>query len=127
MSLRVLIVEDSELAAEMMSSVLRNAGFDIAAVAPHGQAALDAAAEHVLDLAIVDLELPDMDAARLLPELRRRAPGARIVACSAHESSSDVVNQAREHVDSVIPKADLPRSGAMLHNLCRPLPDSDAE
>lgn len=116
--LRVLLVEDSPLAAEMMSSILRNDGFDVAAVVADGPAALAATRADTYDLAIVDLELPGTDLVEMLEGLRSNAPGARLVACSAHARGSARVKIARVRVDSVISKSDLARSGQLLRNLC---------
>jgi len=122
MSLRVLVVEDSALAGEMMVAMLRNEGFEVSEVARTGRDALATLRDGPYDVAIVDLELPDMSVSSLLQQLRERAPGMRLVACSAHDTSSAPVNDARRYVDSVIPKGDLPRSGQLIRNLCRVLP-----
>lgn len=117
MQLRVLVVEDNGGAAEMISAILGNDGFDVAAVALNGAEALEAIVRQPFDVAIVDLELPDMAGDELLRLLRKRSPSTMLVACSAHESHSRPVRRARELVDAVIPKSELARSGALIREL----------
>lgn len=122
-TLRVLLVEDNDVAAEMMQAILAGERFEIGHVARDGASAIAALETGDFDLAIVDLELPDIDSGTVLEAMRSRLPRMRLVACSAHESHSDRVQRARKYVDSVISKQDLPRSGQVLRNLCRPIPD----
>lgn len=121
-ALRILVVEDSLVAGEMMEAILTHQGFDVRAVTRTGKDAVDALDHGPFDVAIVDLELPDMDGAELLAELRVRIPSTRLIACSAHESTSPHVSRARKHADSVISKDDLSRSGDLVRNLCRTTP-----
>lgn len=121
-ALRILIVEDSLVAGEMMETILTHQGFDVQAVARSGQAAVEALELGPFDAAIVDLELPDMAGAELLAELRVRTPATRLVACSAHDCASQHVAHARRHADAVISKEELVRSADLLRNLCRSTP-----
>lgn len=119
-SLRILVVEDNPVAAEMMYSILRNEGFDVPARAATAKDALQALEDHgPFDAAVVDLELPDTAGHLLLEQLRAATPRTRLVACSAHANDSETVNAARAFADSVIPKEDLVRSGQVIRNLCR--------
>lgn len=125
-ALRILIVEDSLVAGEMMEAILTHQGFTVGAVARTGTDAVDALDRGPFDAAIVDLELPDMEGAELLAELRVRTPATRLIACSAHGSTSPQVSRARKHADSVISKDDLSRSGDLVRNLCRATPQQGA-
>jgi CheY-like chemotaxis protein len=78
---RVLLVEDNDLVAYSLASVLRRAGFRVD-VAHTGSAALEAAAARPPDVALVDLGLPDMDGYGLARLLRERE-GLRGVALVA--------------------------------------------
>lgn len=119
---RILLVEDSPVAAAMMTAILSREGFDVAASVGDGATALDAAARTRFDLAIVDLQLPDMSGSELMAQLRTTCPATRLIACSADAADSAEVVRAREHADGIVSKQDLARSGAILRNVCRTLP-----
>lgn len=117
--LRVLLVEDNTVTAQVMCAILRHEGFDVAAVAHSGGEALAAIADGSFELAIVDLQLPDMEGDVLLSRMRDQVPGMRLVACSAHWAGSREVGSARRHVDAVIGKDELAESAPALRAMCR--------
>jgi DNA-binding response OmpR family regulator len=67
---RILIVEDDEALARLVKSHLDRAGYD-AHVENQGKPALVFAAEHQVDLVILDLCLPDLSGYEVCTELRR--------------------------------------------------------
>jgi DNA-binding response OmpR family regulator len=67
---RILIVEDDEALARLVKSHLDRAGYD-AHVEHKGKPALLFAAEHRMDLVILDLVLPDLSGYEVCLELRR--------------------------------------------------------
>jgi signal transduction histidine kinase len=78
---RVLVVDDNFALAENVCELL--GGLDdprvVCDVAGSGDAALSMAAQHAIDVAFVDLHLPDTTGADLSDELRRRCPFIEIV------------------------------------------------
>jgi two-component system, cell cycle response regulator DivK len=80
----VLIVDDNEKNLKLARDVLRSAGFRTLDAAS-GAEALRLAAEHVPDLVLLDLRLPDMDGAEVARELGdgTRTQGVPVVALSA--------------------------------------------
>ena len=79
---RILVVEDDPDLGEIVEVFLRSCGrFDVD-VARTGAEALAAVGTRAPDLALVDLELPDVDGATLLARLRERLPHLPAVACS---------------------------------------------
>ena len=70
---RVLVVEDESMVAMLIEDVIRDAGAEVI-VAPTGKAALEAAERHRIDLAIVDLALPDMPGHQVMAGLRASSP-----------------------------------------------------
>ena len=67
---QILIVEDDEPLAIMLRMKLETEGFD-AAIAPSGAAALRYAAEHKVDLVVLDIKLPDTSGYEVAKQLRR--------------------------------------------------------
>jgi len=66
---RVLIVEDDEEIAQVLQRSLRLEGYETR-LAPDGEAGLNAAAEFVPDLVILDLGLPKLDGMEVAQRLR---------------------------------------------------------
>jgi two-component system cell cycle response regulator DivK len=86
----VLIVDDNEKNLKLARDVLRAAGFRTLDAAS-GAEAITLAAEHVPDLVLLDLRLPDMDGAEVAHELRdgARTRGIPVVALSALRLTAD--------------------------------------
>src|SRR3954454_19165548 len=66
---RVLVVEDDQEIAQVLQLSLRLEGYDVR-IAGDGEAALDAAAEYVPDLVVLDLGLPKLDGIEVARRLR---------------------------------------------------------
>lgn len=79
---RVLIVDDNEMASELLGEFLEMSGHT-AVIAHSGQAALEAARSAAPDACIVDIVLPDMDGYALASALRQEvATPMKIIALS---------------------------------------------
>jgi len=86
----VLIVDDNKKNLKLAGDVLRAAGFRTLD-AGSGAEAIALAGEHVPDLVLLDLRLPDMDGAEVAGELRAgaRTRGIPVVALSALRLTAD--------------------------------------
>ncbi len=79
---RILIVDDNEMAAELLGEFLELTGHSIKIV-HDGAQALEAVTGYAPQVVIVDIVLPDTDGYALAAQLRDRIPAAaRIVALS---------------------------------------------
>ena len=89
---RVLVVEDSEDAAESLRDVLEVEGGHEVRVAADGAAGLEAVKDFHPDVVLCDLGLPVVDGYEVARRLRRSgdAGGALLVALSGYASSDDV-------------------------------------
>lgn len=68
----ILIVEDYAVTQRVLSLTLKNNGHD-AVIAGNGIEALERLAEFVVDMALVDIAMPEMDGIELLHRLRSDA------------------------------------------------------
>ncbi|GGQ44830.1 hypothetical protein GCM10010166_11740 [Couchioplanes caeruleus subsp. azureus] len=68
----VLVIEDDPAAAELLSTHLRRAGYDVA-VAATGEQGLATARANDPEAILLDIELPDIDGWQVLAELKRDA------------------------------------------------------
>lgn len=84
-TLRALIVDDSDTFLTSASRLLESQGLEIVGTATSSQEALELAAASLPDLAFVDVELGDEDGLALAGELHSRSPATRVVMISAYD------------------------------------------
>lgn len=102
----ILLIDDHDLVLKGLLSVLRSAfpktGF---ITARSGEEALDAVRGTQVDLAVLDLELPDIPGFRLIEMLRGEAPGIRIVVNTVHEEIWTLRQLEQSSVDGTVFKS----------------------
>lgn len=102
----ILLIDDHDLVLKGLLSVLRSAfpktGF---ITARSGEEALDAVRGTHVDLAVLDLELPDIPGFRLIELLRGEAPGIRIVVNTVHEEIWTLRQLEQSGVDGTVFKS----------------------
>lgn len=76
-SLRVLLIDDSEIVLEAQTVMLANAGFDVRAVSSL-QRFLNALLDWKPHVIVTDLHMPEMSGAELCAWIRRQMPTNRI-------------------------------------------------
>jgi DNA-binding response OmpR family regulator len=102
MATRVLLVEDDVPLGTALTDALSSARYEAVWVRT-GAAALRAADQHV-DLAVVDLGLPDMDGVDLCRTLRTRLPSAVLVILTARDAEIDIVVGLEAGADDYLTK-----------------------
>ena len=102
----ILLIDDHDLVLKGLLSVLRSAfpktGF---ITARSGEEALDAVRGTHVDLAVLDLELPDIPGFRLIELLRGEAPGIHIVVNTVHEEIWTLRQLEQSGVDGTVFKS----------------------
>ena len=88
--LRVLVVDDEALLADLLSSALRYEGWDVT-TATTGLAAVRAAAETGPDVVVLDIMLPDIDGLEVLRRIRKDRPTVPVLFLTARDSVADRV------------------------------------
>jgi CheY-like chemotaxis protein len=85
-----LVVDDNADSADMLAEVLQAMGY-VAHVAHDGPAALRLATDHVFDLALLDIGLPQMDGYELAGRLRSTPGGrtTRLIAVTGYGQEAD--------------------------------------
>ncbi|WP_078290314.1 response regulator transcription factor [Mycobacterium sp. D16R24] len=87
-AIRVLVVDDEESLAELISMALRYEGWDIATAAD-GMTAITAAREFTPDVVVLDVMLPDMSGLEVLGRLRAMYPGMPVLLLTAKDAVED--------------------------------------
>jgi signal transduction histidine kinase/DNA-binding NarL/FixJ family response regulator len=107
----VLVAEDNEVNARVLTKVIRRLGHDIT-VMGSGRATVEALARAHYDLVLMDVQMPDMDGLEATRRIRAREAltGARtpIVALTASAMKGDEALCLEAGMDAYLPKPVLP-------------------
>ncbi|MBN1345687.1 MAG: response regulator [Phycisphaerae bacterium] len=101
--INLLIVDDEELFLEAMSKRLEVRGFNVIAVNRGGKA-IEAARQHPLDIALVDLKMPGMDGEATLEALKREHEWLEVVILTGHGSVDSAVELTKKGAYSYLQK-----------------------
>lgn len=78
---RIIIIDDDKIVCEATSILLRANGYDVA-VATDGKSGIELVRREPVDLAIVDLFMPDMDGLKVVGSIREMKPELPIIVAS---------------------------------------------
>jgi DNA-binding NtrC family response regulator len=95
MKARVVIVDDEERMASVVSMALGRAGYECETCAS-GEAALAALEARGADVVVTDWKMPQMDGIELLRQLHARRPALPVILLTAHGSVPSAVAAMRE-------------------------------
>ncbi len=107
MSGRVLIVEDNVALAENIAELFMDVGMTSVRCASGAEAL--AQADPSIDLAIVDVRLPDLTGVELLPKLRARTPDVEVILMTGDASLATAIAAVREGVFAYVQKPFAPQ------------------
>ena len=101
--MRLLVIEDDAILRETLCSQLADAGFGVEQ-APDGREGLYFALEYPIDLAIVDLGLPEISGLDLIRELRQKGKTYPILILTARDRWQDKVDGLSAGADDYVVK-----------------------
>ena len=81
----ILVIEDEEIIMKVIHEILKSLGYRVLE-ARTGKEAIDIANtfDGQIDLAILDIILPDMDGQAIYPFLMKARPKAKVIVCSGY-------------------------------------------
>ncbi|MGI8882442.1 MAG: response regulator transcription factor [Jatrophihabitans sp.] len=100
---RVLVVDDEENVAHLVSSALRFDGFETV-TADNGHSAVAAVAEYEPDLLVLDVMMPGLDGFGLLAQLRKAGCDVPVIFLTARDTAADRVRGLRGGADDYVVK-----------------------
>jgi DNA-binding NtrC family response regulator len=101
--LSVLIVDDDSDVRRMLSSILEDEGYSVEAV-DNGRQALKTCERLPFDVALVDINLPDVKGTELLHELKRMQPRMVKIIITGEPSVENAVKALYEKADGFVSK-----------------------
>ena len=106
--MKILVVDDDLVLADVVSFTLRRAGFEVI-MAHDGQQALDRWENDTPDLIVLDLNLPKLDGLTVCRRIRAQADTTPIIILSVRSEEDDVVEGLRIGADDYVVKPFSPR------------------
>ena len=101
--LSVLVVDDDSDVRRMLSSILEDEGYSVEAV-DNGRQALRTCERLPFDVALVDINLPDVKGTELLHELKRMQPRMVKIIITGEPSVENAVKALYEKADGFVSK-----------------------
>lgn len=93
--INLLFVDDEERFLKSMTQLLEAGGFNVIAV-NRGEKAIEAARNHPVDIALVDLKMPGIDGEETLRALKKEHQWMEIVILTGHGSIDSAVQTTKE-------------------------------
>lgn len=103
----VLVVDDHDGFRMRARALLEAEGFDVVAEAARGADAIGLAGRVRPDIALVDIQLPDVDGFAVAADIRSAGTAGRIILISTREALDYGDRIARSSADAFIPKSEL--------------------
>ena len=99
----MLVVDDDEGVRNMLSSVLSNEGFSVEVV-ENGKEAIKACQKMAFDVALIDIELPDMKGTELLNKLKGLQPKMVRIIITGHPTLESAMKAVNARADGYVLK-----------------------
>ena len=100
---RVLVVDDEQMLADLLASALRYEGWDVTTAAT-GVKAVQAAQEIEPDVVVLDIMLPDFDGLEVMRRIRGRQPSVPVLFLTAKDAVEDRVSGLTAGGDDYVTK-----------------------
>ena len=81
-----MLVDDSELGRAALGIHLTQTGFDVVGQVGDGRAGIVLAADLRPDVAVIDMEMPDLDGVETTRQMKAVSPATTIILFSSHEA-----------------------------------------
>ena len=107
-SARILVVDDHPIVRKGIAALLCHTIAATIAEASCAAEAIDISRKQSVDIAVIDLELPDANGLQLITRLRCTMPQTRIVVYTMHEEPWIIDELQDANVDAIVLKGDDP-------------------
>ncbi|WP_223774479.1 response regulator transcription factor [Streptomyces sp. 135] len=104
----MILAEDEALLRGLLAQQLRLAGIEVVAEVEDGAAALKALEQHVVDVLLLDLQMPRLNGLDTLRRLKGRPHRPAVLVVTALSTDDDLLSALREGADGYVLKASAP-------------------
>jgi DNA-binding NarL/FixJ family response regulator len=105
MALRILVVDDYQVARKTIRSLLTWHSLHVCGEAENGKEAVEKVKELNPDLVLLDINMPVMNGVQAAYEIRRISPSTKIIFFTIHDSPEALAAGRTVGVDAFVPKA----------------------
>lgn len=108
---KVMIADDEDIIREGIKQCIdwESLSLDVVAEAEDGEEALELAVQHLVHIALVDLNMPIMHGIELMKKLRERLPNCKIIVITGHDEFAYAQQSIRLQVNDYILKPADPK------------------
>ncbi|XHH10337.1 MAG: response regulator [Candidatus Bathyarchaeia archaeon] len=99
----ILVIDDDPKMREMLSEILISQGYYVT-VCKNGEEAIDASFSELFNIALIDIQLPDMEGTELLSKLRKSEPPLVKIVITGNATLNNSIEAANRGVDAYIVK-----------------------
>jgi DNA-binding NtrC family response regulator len=99
----ILIVDDDDTIRTTLAAILEQEGYEVE-LAKSGAEAIKISNEKLLDLALIDMRLPDMNGTEILGRLKERIPKTIKIMVTGYPSLENAVKSVNEGADGYLLK-----------------------
>jgi DNA-binding NtrC family response regulator len=99
----ILVVDDDSKIREMLSTVLNDEGYMVE-TAENGKQAIKACEKSPFDVALIDIELPDIKGTELLNRLKKTQPKMINIIITGHPTLESAMKAVNERADGYVLK-----------------------
>jgi EAL domain-containing protein (putative c-di-GMP-specific phosphodiesterase class I) len=108
--IRVLVADDDPVLRDALAALIRSdESMDLVAAAQNASEAVEMAIRHRPDVAVLDVRMPDGGGPKAALEIRELSPSTRVLAFSAFEDRSTVIDMLRAGAVGYLLKGTRPR------------------
>jgi two-component system, NarL family, response regulator NreC len=104
MPTQVLVADDHHIVRQGLKAVLEREGFEVVAEAANGQEAVEMAAEHQPEVAVLDTDMPLMNGLDAAREMQRVSPKTKVVLITMHTEHHRILEGLRSGVTGIVIK-----------------------
>jgi DNA-binding NarL/FixJ family response regulator len=108
MPLRVLLADDAPSVREGVKALLERDGFEVVGEATNGREAIQLAQAHHPDVAVLDLEMPQMNGLDAAQEILQVCPGTQTILLTIHREEHQILMALRSGIRGYLVKTHAP-------------------